>query len=215
MAWHRLLIRIALALALLVSLPAIAILAGSTIPANRAAVQPAQGVQIYVYSNGVHTGIVVPAVNALHDWRPRIRADDLPDPRRAGDWFIIGWGERDFYLNTPTWSDVDPMVVLRAAVGSDRTLLHVDHLKRTWRGPDLRPLTLTQAQYRALVTSIERDFAPGAAIRGYGDGDVFYPSHGRYSARRTCNEWTGSKLRAIGIRIGLWTPSAWSVMRWF
>ena len=201
-------------LALLLLAPLL-VLAGSTMPANRAAVQPAQGVQIYVYSNGVHTGIVVPAVNALHDWRPRIRADDLPDPRRAGDWLIIGWGERDFYLNTPTWSDVDPLVVLRAAVGSDRTLLHVDHLKRVWRGPDLRPLTLTQAQYRALVTSIERDFAPGASIRGYGADDVFYPSHGRYSARHTCNEWTGSKLRAIGIRIGLWTPSAWSVMRWF
>jgi uncharacterized protein (TIGR02117 family) len=139
----------------------------------------------------------------------------LPDPRRAGRWLIFGWGERDFYLETPRWSDVDPLVVARAAIGSRHTLMHVDHLQRLWRGRDLRPITLTPAQYRALVAAIEADFAPGPAIRGYGPDDVFYPARGRYSAITTCNEWTGAKLRRIGVRVGVWTPAAWSVMRWF
>jgi hypothetical protein len=105
--------------------------------------------------------------------------------------------------------------VARAAIGSDETLMHVDHLQRVWRGPDLRPVTLTAAQYRALAAAIEADFAPGPAIRGYGADDVFYPARGRYDAVRTCNAWTGVKLRGIGVRIGIWTPTAWSVMRWF
>lgn len=193
----------------------ILIVGGSIVPANRDAIQPERGVTIYVYTNGVHSGLVLPTVNALHDWRGRVPARDLPDPRYAGDWLIFGWGQRDFYLNTPTWNDVDPLIVLRAAIGSDATLMHVDHLRRLWRGPDLRPLVLTPTQYRALVKAIDADFAPGAAIRGYGADDVFYPARGRYSALRTCNAWTGSKLRAIGVKVGIWTPLSWSVLRWF
>lgn len=210
-AWKAIL----LILAALPGIFAIAILIGSLTPANRDSGPPASGITIYVYSNGVHTGLMLPTVHPLHDWRARIRADDLPDPRKAGRWLIFGWGERNFYLNTPRWSDVDPLIVARAAVGSGQTLMHVDHLQRLWRGPDLRPVMLTAAQYRALVVAIEADFAPGAAIRGYCADDVFYPGRGRYSAITTCNEWTGAKLRRIGVRVGLWTPTAWSVMRWF
>lgn len=203
---------------ILVALPglfAMAILIGSLMPANRDSGPPTSGITIYVYSNGVHTGLVLPAVHPLHDWRGRIRADDLPDRRKAGRWLIFGWGERNFYLNTPRWSDVDPLIVARAAVGSGQTLMHVDHLQRLWRGTDLRPVRVTATQYQALVAAIEADFAPGAAIRGYGLDDAFYPGRGRYSAITTCNEWTGAKLRRIGVRVGLWTPTAWSVMRWF
>ncbi|RVT42389.1 TIGR02117 family protein [Sphingobium algorifonticola] len=194
---------------------ALAVVGGSLMPANADAVPPDRGVTIYVNTNGVHTGIVMPTVHPLHDWRGRAPAADLPDPRRAGPWVLIGWGDRDFFLNTPTWAEVDPRVVLRAALGNDDTLMHVDHLQRLWRGPDLRPVVLSADQYRALARAIEADFAGGTAIPGYGPGDVFYPAHGRYSAIRTCNAWTGDRLRAVGIRIGYWTPLSWSVMRWF
>lgn len=210
--WRRRLLLLVPAPLILVLL---AVLGGSLIPANRAARPPERGVVIHVYSNGVHTGIVLPAVNALHDWRGRVRAADLADPRRAGRWLIFGWGERDFYLATPRWRDVDPLVLARAAIGSDRTLIHVDHLRALWQGPDLRPVVLSPDQYRALAAAIDRDFAPGPALPGYGPDDAFYPARGRYDAIMTCNEWTGAKLRRIGVRIGLWTPTAWSVMRWF
>jgi uncharacterized protein (TIGR02117 family) len=191
------------------------VIGGSVIPANPQPPPPVRGVTIYVYTNGVHTGLVLPSVHPIHDWRTRVPASDLPDPKRAGPWLLFGWGERNFYLNTPTWDKVDPLVVLRAAVGSNATLMHVDHLQRVWNGPDLRPIVLNPAQYRALTKAIDADFAPGPVIRGYGVDDVFYPGRGHYSALRTCNEWTGGKLRAIGVRIGLWTPLSWSVMRWF
>ena len=205
-------------IALIVTLPlliGLSIVAGSLIPASPKVQPPAQGVTIYVYTNGVHSGLVVPAVNALHDWRARVPASDLPDSHRAGRWLLFGWGERNFYLNTPTWDKVDPLIVLRAAIGSNATLMHVDHLQRVWSGPDLRPIMLTPAQYRALAKAIDADFAPGTAIHGYGADDVFYPGRGQYSALRTCNEWTGGKLRDIGVRVGAWTPLSWSVMRWF
>lgn len=214
-AWKRIALRTAIALTGALALLLSMAVAGSMIPANGRWTPPRQGVAIYVYSNGVHTGLVLPAANDIHDWRTRMRAADLPDPRRAGPWLLFGWGQRDFYLNTPRWSDLDPLLVVRAMIGSDRTLMHVDHLQRLWRGPDLRRVMLTPGQYRALADAIDRDFAPGAPIPGYGADDVFYPGRGRYDAVVTCNEWTGAKLRGVGVKVGFWTPAAWSVMRWF
>jgi len=212
----RILLGLAGTLLLALSLWTVAVIEGSLTPANRNWQAPDRGgITIHIYSNGVHTGFVFPIAGPLHDWRARFPASDLRDPGRAGQWVIVGWGQRDFYLNTPTWADVSVPTVLRASIGSNRTLLHVDHLSRLWRGPDLRPVTLSPAQYHRLVSAIEADFAPGQAIPGYGADDAFYPARGRYSAVRTCNEWTGAKLRALGIRIGIWTPAAWSVMRWF
>src|SRR3546814_9049069 len=50
-----------------------AALAGSLMPANMGWVEPGQGVRIFVYSNGVHTGIVVPTANKVKDWRSLVR----------------------------------------------------------------------------------------------------------------------------------------------
>ncbi len=192
-----------------------AIFAGSTIPANRDWTPPGDGVTIYVATNGVHSGLLLPAVNAQHDWRARTQATDIGDPRYAvaDGWVLIGWGERDFFLNTPRWADVKLRYIVHAAIGSDSTLLHVEHYPRP--EADMRPIRLTPTQYAALAAAIDADFAPGKAIAGYWKNDAFYPAHGRYSARRTCNEWTGARLRAVGVKVGIWTPASWSVMRWF
>jgi len=56
---------------------------------------------------------------------------------------------------------------------------------------------------------------PLKPIPGYGGDDVFYAAHGRYSLVHSCNAWTGDHLRAIGVRIGAWTPAEHHVMRWF
>jgi uncharacterized protein (TIGR02117 family) len=212
---RRIALKIGLGMASIPALIGMAFFGGAVIPADRAWQPPPTGVTIYVTTNGVHTGLILPSVNALHDWRGRVKAGDLAIPPRADTFLLFGWGERDFYLNTPRWSDIRIGPVLRAALGSNETLMHVEHLGQPVIGPDLRPIILTPAQYSALTQMIDGDFADGSTITGYGPGDVFYPAHGVYSAIWTCNEWTGAKLRAIGVRVGVWTPASWSVMRWF
>ena len=208
--------RVGFVLVVLAALIGAAVLAGAVIPANRDWREPDRGVTIYVYSNGVHTGLILPAVNRQMDWRPLVRADDLSDPRYAGNWLLFGWGERDFYLNTPTWADVSPARVAWALIGSDKTLVHVDHLQAVAADDDSRPLRLNEAQYTALVWAIRGDFAEMREVmKGYGPNDVFYAGRGHYSGINSCNEWTGTRLRQIGVQVGIWTPTAWSVMRWF
>lgn len=197
-------------------------LIGGAIPANadwRApdASVPGGSVRIYVESNGIHTGIVVPKVAAGIDWRPLLKPEHLRDPRYAGfDHASFGWGEAKFYVETPTWWDLRPGTVLAAMFGSDHTLMHVDHVPAPKVGADVRTLVLTPAQYRRLAAYIRASFAEQAAHRvGYWQNDAFYTGRGRYSAVQTCNAWTGDALRHAGVRVGAWTPFPATVLWWF
>ncbi len=196
---------------------AVAGLIGGSIPSNRDWRAPVEGVHIFVESNGVHTGIVVPKVAAGVDWRGVARAEDLRDPRYgAFDHVAFGWGEKTFYLETPTWADVKLRTVVASAIGSDRTLMHVDHLPRPRAGDGAREIVVTPAQYRRLAAYIRASFRDGGArYRGYAGYDAFYEANGRYSAVRTCNAWTGDALRFAGVRVGWWTPFPVTVMGWF
>lgn len=190
---------------------AAAALAGGAIPANNGWVQAGQGVRIYVADNGVHTDLVLPAT----DFADLLEPDALGDPAAASlSHVMLGWGNRDFYLNTPTWADVNPLTVLAAMAGRGETVVHVHHVEEPRAGPDVRALVLRPDEYARLVAYLRGSFAGGAAVRGYGPGDAFYPATGGYSAVRTCNEWTGRGLRAAGVRMGVWTPFTFGVMQW-
>jgi uncharacterized protein (TIGR02117 family) len=191
-------------------------LVGGSIPTNRGWRAPAQGVRIYVEDNGVHTGITVPVDAAGVSWDDLVRPEHFRDPRYAAHrWRSFGWGDRDFYLNTSTWGELQPQLVLRAAIGSDATLIHVDALPEPRLGRGVRSILLTPDQYRRLAAHIRASFAerPGHQF-GYGSYDAFYTARGRYSAIRTCNAWTGDALRSAGVRMGAWTPFPVTVMAW-
>ena len=210
------------ALATIVALPLLYLLAaiiGSAVPANAAWQEPREGVRIFVRTNGVHTWIMVPVAAAGIDWRPLAPAAHIRDSRYAGKYIAIGYGNRDFYLNTPNWSDLSPRTAVAAAFGRGPGLVHVEHERRPRPGADERPIMLTDAAYRRLARHIMRSFdldAQGRSKpllgRGYGPADIFYEARGSYNAYRTCNEWTGEALRAAGVRTGIWTPFSESVM---
>ncbi len=189
---------------------------GSSIPRNGEWREPAEGVEIIVGTNGVHTELVLPLVTPEKDWRGDFPATDLRAPDRPYTHVAISWGERDVFLNTPTWWDLSPMAVLRiAGLGGDG-LLHVSHYVRPAPSDHFRPLTVTPAEYRRLVAAIERALPRGKRVRydGYDRWDVFYEAPGRYTVRNTCNQWTSDTLAEAGVRTGWWTPFAGGVMKW-
>jgi uncharacterized protein (TIGR02117 family) len=190
------------------------------IPANPGWHEAPQGVRIFVRTNGVHTWIMVPTVSPDMDWRPLVPGSDLKDPRWGnGNYVAIGYGNREVYLNTPTWADLKPGDALAAAFGTGSSLIHADHDHNPQPGPAQRPITLSRDEYRRLVAYVRAGFrtdGQGRTIpvpaRGYGATDAFYEGTGTYSALHTCNEWTGGALRAAGVRTGLWTPLETSIM---
>lgn len=192
-------------------------LVGGVLPTNAGWEPPAAGITVYIESNGVHTGIIMPKLAAGVDWRPVFPARDLRDPRYAAyDHVSVGWGDRDFYLHTPTWSDLKLSTLVAAAMGSDRTLLHVDHVPRPAPDGEVRRLIVRPAEYRRLAAYVRASLVPdGERQPGYYDYDAFYGARGRYSALWTCNNWVGEALRGAGARIGAWTPFPFTVMWWF
>jgi len=189
---------------------------GSAIPRNAGWQEPERGVQIMVESNGVHTALILPLVTPQKDWRGDFPATDLAVPGRPYTHLSISWGEREVFLDTPTWSDLSPINVARViGVGGDG-LLHVAHYVRPAPSADARPLTLRPAEYARLVAAIERASPPHPRTRhaGYGPQDVFYDAPGRYTAANTCNQWTSNMLAEAGVRTGWWTPFAGGVMKW-
>lgn len=192
-------------------------LVGGAVPSNAAWRPPARGVTVYVESNGVHVGLILPKVAAGIDWRPLARPRDLADPRYARfDHVAIGWGETAFYLETPTWADVRPSTIASAAFGSDRVLLHIEHVPTPATDTNVRAIRLRPAEYRRLAAFVAESLDPGGRrYPGYGGSDVFRDARGRYSALRTCNAWTGDALRRAGVRVGVWTPFPVTVLGWF
>jgi len=211
------------ALALLVGFPLFYVTAGvigSLISANAAWREAPQGVTIFVRTNGVHTWLMLPKVAEGVDWRPLADPRHIKDPRYAfGDYLAFGFGNRDFYLNTPTWGDLTVQTTLAAAFGRGPALMHVEHEYDPKPTGYQSPIVLTADQYRKLAHHIRESFVldgNGKPVpllgRGYGPADVFYEARGSYNMGRTCNEWTGEGLRAAGVKTGIWTPSSRSIM---
>lgn len=217
----RLLLRATRALALgtvlVVTLFLLAAWIGSSIPRNPDWQEPETGVAILVHSNGVHTALILPAVTPARNWHDTFPLADIAAPARAYSHVSISWGEREVFLNTPTWWDLSPRTALRVVGLGGEGLLHVAHYVRPAPDENTRVLHLRDSEYRRLVSAIETQLGPrwpGRRHPGYGSQDVFYETGGRYTVVRTCNQWTSDMLAAAGVRTGRWTPLAGGVMKW-
>jgi len=165
-------------------------------PANARPADDAPGdVQAWVLSNGVHTDYVFPIRSATIDWLQVFPLKDFRAPPPDAEFIAIGWGDREFYLNTPTWADLTASRAFGALAGGNRALLHVSYLRRSQLGQGAYSLPLTQAQYAQLAAYVRAALPSGKAtpIAGahYDAQDAFYEAEGGYNLFETCNTWTG------------------------
>lgn len=205
----------------LVAVPLLYVVAaviGSLVPRNAGWREPAEGVQIFLRSNGVHVDLVLPARAQGFDLYRLLPPGHVADPRAAQGWIGLGWGQREVYLETPQWRDLTLRNAVRATLGGG-ALMHVDHVGAPQPSADTRPVRLEPAAYRRLVAAALADFVRGRdgrpiplPGRGYGIDDVFYEAGGRYSALRPSNQWTADALAQAGVRVGVWTPFAQGIL---
>lgn len=207
------------ALAALLAIPVIFLASGAVgaaIPRNAGWQEPVEGVTIMVETNGVHTALVMPILTEVKDWRADFPTSDIADPAQPYSHVAVSWGERQVFLETPTWADLSAGTILRILFHGGQGMLHVAHYAYPAPDATIRPLRITTEQYRRLVKRIEAvvPSAPRRVHQGYYNYDVFYETTGRYSFANTCNQWTSDTLAAAGIRTGRWTPFAGGVMQW-
>lgn len=179
----------------------------------------ADGVEVFVVTNGVHAGFALPMRNPVAD----LSADFPPPPAARGErdvFVVVGWGDRLVYTETPTWRDLKPMSALSALIGLNPTVVHIEHIRRPPASPRVVPVRLSEAAYRRLVdhirASLGRD-AQGRTLRlvglSHGREDAFYEGRGRYTLIYTCNEWVRDGLAKAGVTTARWAPFDWAIFR--
>ena len=135
---------------------------GSSIPRNAGWTQPDDGIRIMIETNGVHSGIVMPVVSSEKDWRETFPSARLP--RAQDGWtpthIAVGWGEKEVFLNTPTWGDLRAKTVLRILFRGGDGLLRVAHYVNPGASEYHREVWLRPEEYRRLVAQIEAALPP-------------------------------------------------------
>ena len=169
--------------------------------------------KILILSNAIHTDIALPLDQATRQAFGFVETAGLPIERPDAEWLVIGWGGEQFYVNTPNWSDLELMPVVRSIL-SDRSVLRVGLTGAIETdAPSVRPILLAETEYRDLLQAVLDSFRTDEAglktpldVPGYGAFDRFYPANGRFQVLFGCNTWTGDMLRRAGLTTGWWTP---------
>ena len=221
----RWLLRALVALAALLGIYAAFLLLGF-IPINRGyRFPPADDrVRIFVRSNEIHTDVVLPTVHEGSgiDWRQVFPPEHFDGDVEPLPYVAVGWGNRRFFVETPTWADLKISSVVSALFWPSESVLHVDYLLGASPGPNMREVFVSQEQYRELAGFIRdtlgqcdhRGCARTASEVTYGVTDRFYLASGRYHCFNTCNQWTGRALAHAGVPVGIWTPLKPQVLCW-
>ena len=172
-------------------------------------------VPIYIYTNGVHTDIVMPVKNDLQDWTAKIPFNNTKSKQIDYSYVGIGWGDKGFYLDTPTWADLKFSTAFKAAFWLSESAMHCTYYKEMKEGSDCKKIMISRDQYQKLLQFIENKFdrdekgnfvlIPTNAV--YSDNDAFYDAKGKYSFLDTCNTWANDALKAAGQKAALWTPT--------
>jgi uncharacterized protein (TIGR02117 family) len=170
-------------------------------------------VTIYIKSNGVHTDIVVPVKNDVHDWSKEIQFKHTLGKDSTAPFLGFGWGDKGFYLETPTWADLKASVAFNAVFGLSSTAMHTTYHKQIKETASCKQLMITKKQYARLVAYIQSGFRVDEnkhvvlikTDANYGDSDAFYEGVGKYSLFKTCNTWTNTALKSCGQKACWWT----------
>lgn len=204
--------RCGLVLFLLFALYALVVLVG-LIPVNNDFQPTDDGVEIMVTSSGVHADFVLPMRNETVDWSQQLRPGDFAGDVSGATRVSVGWGNKEFYMDTPTWADLKAGTVARALFWPSPTCMHVFMWDEGTLPADARKTRISPEQYRRLVEYIRGTFRRDEGDRficvkgrGYGPNDAFYEAHGSYHAFNTCNCWVGRGLKVAGVRTGWYTP---------
>jgi uncharacterized protein (TIGR02117 family) len=169
--------------------------------------------RIYAHSNGVHLDLVFPVEMIpaqLHSQLVYAPGTQL---------LAIGWGDKGFYLDTPTWAELSPKVAIKAMFLPSSTAMHVT--EHTAVNANWSRIDLTDEQLGQLWGYIMASFHTNTsgkitelAGEGYTNHDRFYEANGNYSMFKTCNSWVNIGLRRIGVKTAIWTPMDKGVLRY-
>jgi uncharacterized protein (TIGR02117 family) len=173
---------------------------------------------VYVVKSGPHCDVMVPVKSEVHDWSVDFPFENNQQLDTTLSWVGIGWGDEDFYMNTPTWADLTVKRAVASACGLGSAAMHASYYHEVPTNRPVIKLSLTKNQYIRLCDFIHASLVHNSEQHSIlllpkldgvnGAFDRYYDAHGTYSALYTCNTWVNDALKSCGQKACLWTPFA-------
>lgn len=157
---------------------------------------------VRLWSNGWHTNFSLDAelLDADHPLRR-----EFPAARH----FLVGWGERDFYIDAAPgfWKGLKAIVPPSAAA-MQVIAAPAPVEDSLWPGEEVLSFALSKAGARRLADEIGDaltfEGARGPAALGGGrvqGASVFYEARGNFHLFNMCNHWTARRLGEAGVPV--------------
>lgn len=167
---------------------------------------------IFLNTNGVHLNITLS--------KKDIESDLLKDLiyLETENYISFGWGDENFYINTPTWNDMTFSNAFKAMFFKSSTLMHVTRYKQKqndWVKIEINESEL-QKLNKYILNTFKKDEKGNKIIlkdKGYSKIDDFYKAKGSYSCFKTCNSWINSGFKESELKSCYWTPFEFGLIK--
>ena len=174
---------------------------------------------VYLMKSGIHMDFLLPISNKLKDWHEDFPISNTRSKDSTYKKIAIGWGSKDFYMNTPTWDDLTLKIFLISNFGLGSSAIHVKYYTDTLpKDSKILSLKLSDNQYKKLVKYIENSLKRSATTKSsfilpknpkvLSKNDAYYDAKQNYSLLFTCNSWINNGLKESGQKACLWTPNS-------
>jgi len=168
-----------------------------------------QNRSIYIFYSQLHTDIIINIDSLDKKWQEKLPKHMI----QSKGYLSFGWGDKEFYLNTPTWDDLKVTSALKALFINSPSVVYVKYYRDISYFQELKEVKLSFEQLKDLENSIFKSFDfKHKNYKGYGRDDMFYSSPYQYNIFTTCNTWTGEQLREANISVSHWTPFSYNVI---
>ena len=174
---------------------------------------------VFLMKSGIHMDFLLPICNELKDWQEEFPISNTRSKDSTYKKIAIGWGSKDFYMNTPTWDDLTLKIFLISNFGLGSSAIHVKYYTDTLpKDSKILSLKLSDNQYKKLVKYIENSLKRSGTNKSslilpknpkvLSNNDAYYDAKQNYSLLFTCNSWINNGLKVSGQKACLWTPNS-------
>ncbi|MFM7814089.1 MAG: DUF2459 domain-containing protein [Flavobacteriales bacterium] len=177
---------------------------------NQQQVQNRDSIQIFLSASLVHSDFILPIRHEVVDWSVIAKLYQPSENLPAYDHVKIGWGDKEFFVNTPEWSDLTAKTALGSAFGLHESAIHFQFIQMEESPKEVTSIFVSTETYAKLVNyilqSMKAEQGSFSQIHfSYGPNDCFYDSYHHYSMFNTCNTWMNEGLKEAGLPACLWT----------
>ena len=176
-------------------------------------------IKICVSDTGIHSNIIVPIANKTFDWRNYLSIDRIGiDNAKDYNYLSFGWGDREFYMSTPSLVDLKLSTTFTALFLATPSVVYVKGYQSIPAYHGVKCIKINQTDYLQLAQFIKSTFKQNKKAEnirvgnGHTNNAGFYAAIGNYSILNNCNSWTGSALRKANVNTPLWDGISTAIM---